>query len=55
VCTDETYEEMREAGAVSEDPVEWAKEILLVERLKELLLALGAEPSSPGPVAVDRP
>jgi len=30
---------MREAGAVPEDPVEWAKEILLIERLKELLLA----------------
>ncbi len=30
---------MREAGAFPEDPVEWAKEILLVERLKKLLLA----------------
>jgi hypothetical protein len=38
VASDETYEEMREAGAIDEDPVEWAEEILLVERAKRLLL-----------------
>lgn len=38
VCDDETYEQMRDAGAVDEDPVEWAREILLVERVKKLLL-----------------
>jgi hypothetical protein len=30
---------MREAGAVPEDPVSWAEEILLIERAKKLLLA----------------
>jgi hypothetical protein len=30
---------MREAGAIDEDPVEWAEDILLIERAKELLLA----------------
>jgi hypothetical protein len=29
---------MREAGAVPEDPVQWAEEILLIERAKGLLL-----------------
>jgi hypothetical protein len=38
VATDEAYEEMREAGAIDEDPVEWAEDILLIERAKELLL-----------------
>jgi hypothetical protein len=38
VCDDETYEEMREAGAIDENPVEWAREILLVERAKRALL-----------------
>ncbi len=38
ICDDETYEEFRDAGAVDEDPVEWAREILLVERAKRLLL-----------------
>jgi hypothetical protein len=38
VATDEAYEEMREAGAIDEDPVSWAEEILLIERAKELLL-----------------
>ena len=38
VASDETYEEMREAGAIDEDPVEWAREILLIERVKTLLL-----------------
>ena len=38
VASDEAYEEMREAGAIPEDPVEWAEEILLIERAKKLLL-----------------
>ncbi len=38
VATDEAYHEMREAGAIDEDPVEWAEDILLIERAKELLL-----------------
>lgn len=38
VATDEAYDEMREAGAIDEDPVEWAEDILLIERAKELLL-----------------
>lgn len=39
VASDEVYEEMREAGAIDEDPVWWAGEILLIERAKALLLA----------------
>ncbi len=38
VSSDEAYEEMRDAGAVDEDPVEWAQQILVVERMKRLLL-----------------
>jgi len=38
-ASDEAYEEMREAGAIDEDPVEWAEEIPLIERAKKLLLA----------------
>lgn len=38
VSSDEVYEEMREAGAIDEDPVEWAEDILLIERAKTLLL-----------------
>ncbi len=38
ILSDEDYEEFRDAGAVEEDPVEWAREILLVERVKTLLL-----------------
>jgi hypothetical protein len=38
VATDEAYEEMREAGAIHENPVEWAEQILLIERAKDLLL-----------------
>jgi hypothetical protein len=34
----EAYEEMREAGVFDEDPVEWAENILLIERVKKLLL-----------------
>jgi hypothetical protein len=29
---------MREAGAIDEDPIESAEDILLIERAKELLL-----------------
>jgi len=36
--SDEAYEEMRTAGAVREDPVEWAEQILRIERAKTLLL-----------------
>jgi len=39
VVSDEAHEEMREAGAIHEDPVWWAGEILLIERAKKLLLA----------------
>ena len=39
VASDEVYEEMREAGAIEENPVWWASEILLIERAKTLLLA----------------
>jgi hypothetical protein len=39
VASDDAYEEMREAGAIGEDPVEWAEDILLIERAKNLLLA----------------
>lgn len=38
-ASDQVYEEMRDAGAIDEDPVEWAEEILLIERAKQLLLA----------------
>jgi hypothetical protein len=38
VASDEGYEEMRDAGAIDEDPVEWAEDILLIERMTELLL-----------------
>jgi hypothetical protein len=38
VAADEAYEEMREAGAIDDNPVEWAEDILLIERAKELLL-----------------
>ena len=39
VASDEVYEEMREAGAIEENPVWWAREILFIERAKTLLLA----------------
>jgi hypothetical protein len=38
VASDEVYEEMREAGAVPENPVWWAEEILRIERAKAVLL-----------------
>ena len=37
VSSDEAYDAMREAGAIPEDPVSWAEEILLIERVKHLL------------------
>ena len=39
VATDEEVEFLREAGALQEDPVEGAEEVILVERIKEMLLA----------------
>jgi hypothetical protein len=38
-ASDEAYEEMRAAGAVREDPVEWAEQILLLERTRAWLLS----------------
>jgi len=38
VCTDEEYEVFRTAGAIDEDPVEGAEDVLIVERIKEMLL-----------------
>jgi hypothetical protein len=37
-ASDDAYEEMREAGVCDEDPVEWAENILLLERARKLLL-----------------
>jgi hypothetical protein len=39
VCTDEEFEEFLAAGALEEDPVQGAEDVLLVERIKGLLLA----------------
>lgn len=38
VCGDDEVEELRAAGAIHEDPVSGAEDILLVERMKNLLL-----------------
>jgi hypothetical protein len=38
VCTDDVYEEMQDAGAVPEDPVEWAQQILRLEQARRLLV-----------------
>lgn len=38
VTTPEEYEALREAGVVADDPVGWADDILLLERLKALLV-----------------
>ncbi len=35
---DETYREFQEAGVIDENPVAWARDILLIERAKKLLL-----------------
>ena len=39
VCGNEAYEKMRQAGAIAENPVEWAEQILLLERAKTLFLS----------------
>ena len=38
VCTDEQYETLRSSGALPDDPVGEAEDIILVERIKKLLL-----------------
>lgn len=38
ILSDEDHEEFRDADAVDENPVEWAREILLIERVKKMLL-----------------
>lgn len=38
VTTAEEYEGLREASVVADDPVDWAENILLLERLKVLLV-----------------
>lgn len=38
VCTDEEVEVLRAAGAIDEDPVRDAEDVLIVERIKEMLL-----------------
>jgi hypothetical protein len=38
VCTDEEFETFRKSGAIHEDPVSGAKDVLLLERAKELLM-----------------
>ena len=38
VCTDEEFETFRKAGAILDDPVSGAKDVLLFERAKELLM-----------------
>ncbi len=39
VCTEEEIEVFRAAGAIDEDPVRGAEDVLVVERIKKLLLA----------------
>ena len=38
-ASDEEYEELQAAGAIPGGPVQWAKQILLLERAKALLLS----------------
>lgn len=38
VCTDDEVEVFRAAGAIDEDPVRGAEDVLIVKRIKELLL-----------------
>ena len=38
-ASDEAYEEMQAAGAIPGGPVEWAEQLLLLERKKALLLS----------------
>ena len=49
VSSDEVHEEMREAGAIDEDPVEWAEEILLIERLGTRNALSPSPPRAPCP------
>ena len=44
VSSDEQYEALRAAGALDEDPVRGAEDVLLLERIRELL-----SPQAPGP------
>lgn len=37
VCTDEQYETFRLSGAIPDDPVGEAEDIILVERIRKLL------------------
>ena len=39
ICKDEEYDTLRDAGAIDDDVVHGAEEIILIERAKELLLA----------------
>jgi len=39
VCNDDEFEELRAAGAIHEDPVSGAEDVILVERMKRLLLS----------------
>jgi hypothetical protein len=39
VATDDEFEFMRKAGAFDENPVRGAEDVLIVERIKELLLS----------------
>jgi hypothetical protein len=39
VSTDEEFEALLMAGALDEDPVQGAEDVLIVERIKGLLLA----------------
>lgn len=38
VCNDEEFEELRAVGAIDEDPVRMAEEMILVERVRKWLL-----------------
>ena len=40
VCTDDQYETFRSSGALLDDPVGEAEDIILVERIKKLLLII---------------
>ena len=39
VCTDEEFAVLQDAGAIDEDPVRGAEDVLIVERIRGLLLA----------------
>lgn len=38
VCSDDEFEVFRDAGAIDEDPVRGAEDILLLERIRKMLL-----------------